>query len=405
MSSLIIVDDEPMFLKFAQKCISSCFPDIEICGCFADGQEAIDFLADHSVDIVLTDIEMPNMNGLQLIESIYYMFPQCVVIVISSFSNFEYAKHAIRYDVSNYLLKPLNIQELIPCMQKALALSITRKTMHSQALNLINEKTEVFYSNLLLGEFTSKKNLQNQFEKLNFPFCIEESAGILFRFSLNDSMNWNRKFNVDTLIQTFKNILSLTLENHTCYFARKNGSHFEYIVIGADCTDENISTMVQQIQNTLLLSVKANIQTRFDSLLYFISKNIQTAEKPDAANTEKDKNKLITNAIKYMEKHYSENISREDVARSVFLSPAHFGLLFKEATKCSFIDYLTQIRMREAIKLLSTPMKINDIAKEVGYSSRNRFIANFRAHTAFTPTEYRQKVLCMGGISDETEAE
>ncbi len=404
MSSLIIVDDEPIFLNFAKKCIASYFPEIDICGCFLNGQSALDFLSEHHADIILTDIEMPNIDGLQLVKEIYHRFPQCVTIIISCYSNFEYAKHAITYDVSNYLLKPLNIQELIPCMQKALDLSRTRKALYTRSLNLINEKTEVFYSNLLLGEFHSKSSLQEQFRKLNFPFSLEESSGILLRFTMKDSISQNPKFNADTLSIAFKNILMFTLQNQNCYFARKNGSHFEYILIGSDCKDEDIRTMTQHLRDTLLLSVKINVQCQFSSLLYFISD--KTVALPEKSIIEKtDKNIVIAKAIKYIETHYSQNISREDVARSVYLSPAHFGLLFKEETKYSFTDYLLRIRMQEAIKLLSTSMKINDIAEKVGYSNRRRFFANFRAYTAFSPTEYRQKVLCMEDISDDSENE
>ena len=68
----------------------------------------------------------------------------------------------------------------------------------------------------------------------------------------------------------------------------------------------------------------------------------------------------------------------------------------------SFLSYLTTVRMKKAIELLGTRMKINDIAKAVGYQSRNRFFINFRQYTSYSPTEYRRYILKMGDVHDET---
>jgi two-component system response regulator YesN len=67
--------------------------------------------------------------------------------------------------------------------------------------------------------------------------------------------------------------------------------------------------------------------------------------------------------------------------------------ILKSYTGFSFIDYLTEVRMNEAVKLLSTHTRINDIASLVGYHSRNTFLVNFRNHTSLTPSEYRVKIL------------
>ena len=67
----------------------------------------------------------------------------------------------------------------------------------------------------------------------------------------------------------------------------------------------------------------------------------------------------------------------------------------------SFLNYLTTVRMKKAVELLGTRMKFGDIAKAVGYQSRNRFFINFRQYTSYSPTEYRRIILKMGDFNDE----
>ena len=112
MPKVIIVDDEKYIVSAIQKYISTYLPSFEVCGCFFDGEDALDFVVTNSVDIVITDICMPNMDGLELTKEIYDRNLPCKIIIISGYSEFEYAQSAIKYHVFNYLLKPLDFKEL-----------------------------------------------------------------------------------------------------------------------------------------------------------------------------------------------------------------------------------------------------------------------------------------------------
>lgn len=104
---------------------------------------------------------------------------------------------------------------------------------------------------------------------------------------------------------------------------------------------------------------------------------------------------IIQKAINYINCNYNQDLSRETLAASIYLSPSHFSYLFKQKTGTSFMDYLTTVRMQKSIELLATNMRINDIAEKVGYQNRNRFIINFRQFTGYTPTEYRKNILAI----------
>ena len=103
----------------------------------------------------------------------------------------------------------------------------------------------------------------------------------------------------------------------------------------------------------------------------------------------------IDTAIAYMKEHCDEDLTRDDMAKKVYMSDAHFSRCFKMVTQTTYKDYLTKIRMQRAIELLKTDMKIQDISQKVGYPNPNRFNINFRHYTSYTPSEYRSQVLKM----------
>ena len=112
MIKAIVVDDEIL----TREGISANIPweklGYELVAVCADGREARDYVQGHEVDVVLTDICMPYMDGLQLSEFLYHEYPQIKIIIFSGYDEFEYAKQALKYQVSEYLLKPVTASEL-----------------------------------------------------------------------------------------------------------------------------------------------------------------------------------------------------------------------------------------------------------------------------------------------------
>ena len=116
--SLIIVDDE---LKIRQG-LQTLFPwneyGYEVKGIFSNGQQALDFLAHHKIDVVLTDICMPTMNGIELNQQINEKHLDSLVVYLTGYSDFQYMQAAIREHAADYLLKPIKHEELYTCLQK-----------------------------------------------------------------------------------------------------------------------------------------------------------------------------------------------------------------------------------------------------------------------------------------------
>ena len=110
--SLIIVDDEEIILQHTVLKIQTVAPLCRIVATAKDGVEALELVRLHRPNIVITDIKMPHMDGLELAKSIRNMFPNIYVVIVSGFSDFQYARQAIKYAVFDYLLKPVETEKL-----------------------------------------------------------------------------------------------------------------------------------------------------------------------------------------------------------------------------------------------------------------------------------------------------
>lgn len=400
MTKLILVDDEKMILNSLSRYICTQLPDFEICGCFFDGTEALDYLLEHPVDIVLTDICMPQMDGIELAREISIRLPHCVVIILSGYSEFEYARNAIKYNVFNYMLKPIDYRELKNVFEKARGLAATRRNVPAVS-DFSEEETELFFIDLFFGSIFSGKELKERFEALHFPFSLEDSKGYLVKLSLNkSSLSVSMHYEIDRLVFSLKNVLYFSLPDTLFYFVRKASFDYYYIAVTSQLPEKQNHLQIEQnIKEHLSLDCTVDLYHHFDSFKEFIQK-----KKVITANTDsnvENNDTAIQKALDYINHNYAFDLSRETVASSVYLSPSHFSYLFKQKTGTSFMDYLTTVRMQKSIELLNTNMRINDIAAKVGYQNRNRFIINFRQYTGYTPTEYRKTILSMEVFPDE----
>ncbi|HPZ15974.1 MAG TPA: response regulator [Sphaerochaeta sp.] len=122
MYSLVIVDDETELLEG----LSHYFPwesiGFVVTGSFIDGRTALQYCTHNRPDVVLTDIRMPFMDGLQLLEALTALEPTPLFCVMSAYNDFEYAKRAISYGVQEYLVKPSSFDEIRETFLKIRAL-------------------------------------------------------------------------------------------------------------------------------------------------------------------------------------------------------------------------------------------------------------------------------------------
>ncbi|WP_270997897.1 response regulator transcription factor [Listeria seeligeri] len=112
MLKIVLVDDEPLIVKGLESIIPEFEQEIEIVGTAPNGAVALDLFSEQHVDVLLTDIQMPVMDGLELIDAWKKKQPATKTIVLSGFEDFHYIKRGLSAGIENYLLKPLNELEL-----------------------------------------------------------------------------------------------------------------------------------------------------------------------------------------------------------------------------------------------------------------------------------------------------
>lgn len=114
---VIFIDDEPLVLEGLKALIDWKTFGFEVVGAFDIVEEALDFIGSDKVDFIITDINMPVINGLQLIERLRQQDPLLPICILSGYRDFEYARKAMQLEVTNYLVKPVFDDDLIPVVE------------------------------------------------------------------------------------------------------------------------------------------------------------------------------------------------------------------------------------------------------------------------------------------------
>lgn len=119
MVKIMIADDQQL-IRESLKIILDSNNDFEVVACVGSGQEAIDFIKEHEVDVCLMDVRMPNMSGVECTRLLKESYPDLKVIILTTFDDDEYIYDALKYGASGYLLKGCSLEELSKAIQNVL---------------------------------------------------------------------------------------------------------------------------------------------------------------------------------------------------------------------------------------------------------------------------------------------
>ena len=130
---VIIVEDENLIAKNIAKHIEAENPNFKVVGIYSNGEDALEAIKKQPPAIVFTDISMPVMTGLELASEIHRSMNHVKIVILTGYADFEYVRTAMRYGVTDYLLKPVDKEELHKLL-KSLELSLIdiSKQMHSE---------------------------------------------------------------------------------------------------------------------------------------------------------------------------------------------------------------------------------------------------------------------------------
>lgn len=240
MYTILLVDDEKSEREGLKKLILRSDYPLHVLQA-KNGEDALEVFSSYPIDILLTDIKMPFMNGIELIEAVHKrgFFPIC--IIYSAYGEFEYAKNAIELGVLQYLLKPINLDDFHSLFQRTIALCNERKAEQIEKLQIIEEKrqreSEILYKGLLMylegidvGE-TELRRMEDTFgNRSYFPFMISGYSSIF-------SLKWR---------QYIESLRPFLVEETVCL--NKDESQFLFLMpIHKILSDMKIEELAQNI--------------------------------------------------------------------------------------------------------------------------------------------------------------
>jgi two-component system, response regulator YesN len=269
MIKLLIVDDEIEIRNGIRNKIDWEGNDIVVCGEAGNGNEALSIINEVHPDVLLVDVRMPKMNGLELVEYLSVNKPEIKSIILSGHDDFSYAQRALKLGAFDYLLKPCLPNQILETILKAktsIEKSNITKEMYSnlkiklnEALPLLKEK---FLISLIKGEQRSLHNIQEKFDFLKINLKINNTALILMRFDNVEVCSRNYSYNDYELLKfAIKNISEELLT--ACFLCEvfENNDDIVVIINLQNCSEvlPHLNSIKMNIKNLLNLDISIGL--------------------------------------------------------------------------------------------------------------------------------------------------
>ncbi len=237
MIRVVIADDETRICKLIIKLIDWDQIGMVIAGTASNGIEALELIERENPDIVITDIRMPGYDGLEMIEKAKKMNSDLEFIIISGYGQFEYAKKAIDFGVKDYLLKPINKDDLLKALLKV-ETSIKKKkgqiTLEKEygliLKNDANKIREAFLNNLMVFNSESFKEYTLREVNENYHFNFQEGIFSIVILKIDD-MGKDCSSNIKKIIDEIVDMIKPKLQNITYELDIIRSKNNVYIVI------------------------------------------------------------------------------------------------------------------------------------------------------------------------------
>ncbi|GAB6152741.1 two-component system response regulator YesN [Desulfosporosinus burensis] len=347
MYRVLLVDDEELERKIICFILQSSGLPITIVGEATNGRESLEKVHLTRPDLIIMDIKMPGIDGIEATRQIKALYPATEVIILTAYGKFSYSQQAIKAQATDYLLKPIQPQQLIEAVKQAMDRFSLRKFQPGPTLDLTGLEEQVRAGNLKEG----KRQLALILELLE---QLAASNQIPQTILLNS-------FAVRLMIIVIQVTLSA----------------------GADPAE------VTSIENELAQDLSH--VSSLDDIRYWGEIMLEKCIGLLGLNQPFNQSQvLVSKAKDYIESNYTHNISLNIVATHVHLSPAYLSRIFNKHTGISLTDYLAQVRLKNAKQQLRrSTATIDQIAAATGFNSSSYFSAIFKKHEGITPSEYR----------------
>lgn len=496
---VLIADDEAPVREWLEFCVNESGLPCRIIGLAANGGKALEIFHKENPDIIITDIRMPVLNGIEFAKKAKQLKDSTQIIILTCHDDFEYARDALKYGVDEYILKTeVSKPRLYELLKKSMGrinqgniknkvieegvlirsmffkkileeeknCNITELEMQShniflkdkpilaiaikfyseiniqevqhQLYNYLNNITYFPYSNkifLLIGNIELMPSVQKQIERVNslassingnaectigiskiynsikqLSMAVKESLLLLNQEfyngpgSINIAMISPASFKFGDEQERFSNLKKIIHEENLTESFKAINSYLGYASSIKMSDIDMLKDRCQVIINMMYYRfadgyVNSDILVKFNKLvvsctsftmLQDIFNRYECILKARFGKRDKEYSVHIAKAIRYIEENFRSIEGLIEVANAVCLNPEYFSRLFGEETGCNFNEYLTKVRMKEAMWLLkTTSMKVHEISQAVGYNNAGYFSVVFKKHYGQNPLDYR----------------
>jgi DNA-binding response regulator, araC family len=375
MYKVLFAEDELLVRLGLQNSIPWSKYEMEVAALADNGVEAYRLFEEIHPDILITDLRMEGMDGLELVKRVREIDKECAIVVISCLNDFETLRKLIPYNINAYVLKAsISIDEVCNVLEqtKEYLISIGR-TAKKVIPDL--EKPEDIISKYLLGDAVI--SLEDDFEIFEhlLLFSLEEEN--------KDKIN---KLAMDFIYELVNRqipgeMLVPLKDKEFCVFYRS--------------TEKKMDERIKRINNSIgdFLGVRFKIthssRRKAENLKdWFDRAYVQQYE----INIDENSGKaLIQKSIEYMQEHFRESLTLTDISRTIGLSVSYFSYLFKQETGKNYIEYLNEIRLLATMKdLMNTDEKVVVVAQKNGFQNLEYFSRYFKKQTGESPARWRK---------------
>lgn len=332
----------------------------------SDGEQCYEIAKEFLPHIVIADIEMPRMDGMELAAKLKEFDKNINLIFITCHENFKYAQQAIALGVAAYILKPISYDEIG---------EVARDIIFKIEEEKEKEEHEILFS-----------RKQREIEKDFYEFFDEYNR--LDVLKIYDAF-------IELLNAESVDVVTYLKEQHFRYLSEQSFAYTKYMCY----TMINAIQLVAKVKNIDLddlfgqgmiwdklatFTDKDDIVNWLANFMQMVFLHINQDEKISYKKVAHDIKNVIDNDL-----YEISNISY--VSEKLQISSSYAGRMFKKAYGITIFDYLFEKRMQEAKRLLEDPyMKVYEIAEKLGYSNKAYFSSTFQKYWGMTPSEFRK---------------
>ncbi len=419
MLTILVVDDEYLVRKGIRETIDWSFYGAEIIGEACDGEEGLQLALEHNPDIILTDIRMPFMDGLEFMEKLRNNGLESSIIVLSGYEEFSYVRTAMQFGAADYLLKPIDNRQLTDTVLKTSEKIKKERSTKYYFQRLQNELSSIkkhFLQELLSGSITDSEEIMDKLKFYEMPIALVDNYAICVRIDefaqilqqlTPVKLNGLRERILEYIAQYLllnKRFNGLVLEKGEAEWVillQVLNPSDDILALLKECAIQ----LADQIDKLGEASVSIGISDICTNVAH-ISRAYREAYTasffqilPGSSSVGHIKEKEVTGyrweineAIRYIRCHFRENITVDMAAKELFISASHLMHLFREQVGKTFNDCLTEYRIQAAREMLKDPRnKVYEVCERIGYGDVKYFSQLFKKITGTSPSEYMKR--------------